>query len=257
MHPPLANAIAVDLWRFTPADDRMQVLEARPLLLFNGEFSLGPVWLMFRTGFIVGLVAIVVFMISYGRRQRGVDLLFAVWGIAMYLATLGQNRFGYYLVPIVAVLTGCISAWSIEAGRRAGGWRRDAAVIAVAAAVFGANLVPALWTTGRSGGLPTPWLPAFAWLREQTPEPFGDPEYYFARYGGEPRRLQSSVLAWWDYGYWITQVAHRVPTANPTQAGAAEAGYRGNSARFRSGPGWTGRDTWNGSTCGRVSPSAP
>jgi dolichyl-diphosphooligosaccharide--protein glycosyltransferase len=28
------------------------------------------------------------------------------------------------------------------------------------------------------------------------------------------------VTAWWDRGYWITRIARRVPSANPTQAGA-------------------------------------
>ncbi len=25
------------------------------------------------------------------------------------------------------------------------------------------------------------------------------------------------VLSWWDYGYWITRTAHRIPNANPSQ----------------------------------------
>ena len=25
------------------------------------------------------------------------------------------------------------------------------------------------------------------------------------------------VLSWWDYGYWITRMAHRLPAANPGQ----------------------------------------
>ena len=25
-------------------------------------------------------------------------------------------------------------------------------------------------------------------------------------------------MAWWDYGYWITRIAHRIPNANPSQA---------------------------------------
>jgi len=25
------------------------------------------------------------------------------------------------------------------------------------------------------------------------------------------------VMAWWDYGYWITRIGHRIPNANPSQ----------------------------------------
>jgi len=31
-------------------------------------------------------------------------------------------------------------------------------------------------------------------------------------------------MSWWDYGYFITQIAHRIPNANPGQAGAVQAG---------------------------------
>jgi len=32
------------------------------------------------------------------------------------------------------------------------------------------------------------------------------------------------VMSWWDYGYFIMQIGHRIPNANPGQAGAREAG---------------------------------
>jgi dolichyl-diphosphooligosaccharide--protein glycosyltransferase len=32
-------------------------------------------------------------------------------------------------------------------------------------------------------------------------------------------------MSWWDYGYWITSIAHRIPNASPNgQAGAVDAG---------------------------------
>jgi oligosaccharyl transferase (archaeosortase A-associated) len=216
--------IVVDLLRFTPGPQRMQVIEARPLFLFDGTLSWQPAWRLFRSGFVVGLIGLAAVAALWIRNRRPVDLLLLVWGTAMYLATIGQNRFGYYLVPIAAILGGCVCAWTIEAGRRAQGWRRDAAVIAVAAVAFGPNLVPAMWTTGRPASLPASWLPAFEWLRERTPEPFGDARYYDARYDRTSyRRADYTVMAWWDYGYWITQVARRVPVANPTQGRASEA----------------------------------
>jgi dolichyl-diphosphooligosaccharide--protein glycosyltransferase len=30
-------------------------------------------------------------------------------------------------------------------------------------------------------------------------------------------------MSWWDYGYFITYIAHRIPNANPSQAGAPDA----------------------------------
>jgi len=31
-------------------------------------------------------------------------------------------------------------------------------------------------------------------------------------------------MSWWDYGYFIMQIGHRIPNANPTQSGATRAG---------------------------------
>jgi len=30
------------------------------------------------------------------------------------------------------------------------------------------------------------------------------------------------VLVWWDFGYWVTRLAHRIPSANPKQTQAKE-----------------------------------
>ena len=222
--PALTSGVLIDVLRFTPSVDRMQVLEARPLLLYFGTWSLWAPWEIFRSGFYVGLVALVALAIRAGRRRDAGSLLVVVWGFAMYAATLGQNRFGYYLGPIAALLGGWLCSAVVEAGRRAGGHARTLAVVAVAALVFSPGVVPAVWTTGRPAGLPSGWVAATDWLRTSTAEPFGDAAYYEARYDSVPSRLPAySVMAWWDSGYWVTQLARRVPVANPTQAGAVAA----------------------------------
>ena len=66
------------------------------------------------------------------------------------------------------------------------------------------------------------------WLNDNSPEPFGDPDFYYELY--PPRdefeypETAYGVMSWWDYGYFIMQIAHRIPNANPTQARAREAG---------------------------------
>jgi dolichyl-diphosphooligosaccharide--protein glycosyltransferase len=67
------------------------------------------------------------------------------------------------------------------------------------------------------------WCSALSWMKDNTPEPFGNPDAYYRLDRpptGEPYRYPESaygVLAWWDYGYWITRMAHRIPNANPSQ----------------------------------------
>ena len=65
---------------------------------------------------------------------------------------------------------------------------------------------------------------------ESTPEPFGDPAFFYARYNrqqyGPGYRYPPdaySVMAWWDYGYWIEDLARRIPVTNPAQMNAEVA----------------------------------
>ena len=97
------------------------------------------------------------------------------------------------------------------------------AVMAVAGAVIAPNLVPAALTTTRAGGMPKYWFDAMLWLRDNTPQPFGDAGYYYARYGHENPPAAFTIMNWWDQGYWIVQTAHRVPVSNPTQSAAPVA----------------------------------
>ncbi|GAI59408.1 unnamed protein product [marine sediment metagenome] len=65
---------------------------------------------------------------------------------------------------------------------------------------------------------------ADSWLKENTPDPFGNPNFYYELHEplppGESYNYPESaygVTAWWDYGYWISRIAHRLPNANPSQ----------------------------------------
>jgi len=74
------------------------------------------------------------------------------------------------------------------------------------------------------------WYTSTLWLKDSdnSPEPFGDPEFYYELYPPkddfEYPETAYGVMSWWDYGYFIMQIAHRIPNANPTQARAREAG---------------------------------
>lgn len=68
------------------------------------------------------------------------------------------------------------------------------------------------------------WCSSLSWMKENTPDPFGNPDFYYQiQELPPPEELYSypesayGVMAWWDYGYWITRIAHRIPNANPSQ----------------------------------------
>jgi len=79
------------------------------------------------------------------------------------------------------------------------------------------------------------WQSALVWLRENTPEPFDDPDYYYQLYDFPPREGHGfedydypetayGIMSWWDYGHWITRIGRRLPIACPFQAEAPIAG---------------------------------
>jgi oligosaccharyl transferase (archaeosortase A-associated) len=234
--PDLVTQVLTDVNRFRSDTTRMAVLEARPLFMYTGNWTWSQPWTFFRSGFYVGLVAVAALAMTTWRSKRADHLLIVCFTTANYLATVGQNRFGYYLVPATAVVIGRLAARILDWGgvphadnptpriKPRLPFQRELAVIAVAGIVVAPNLVPAALTTTRAGGMPQYWFDAMEWLRTRTPEPFASPDYYYARYEKVNPPASFTVMNWWDQGYWIVQTARRVPVSNPTQNGAERAG---------------------------------
>nr|3WAI_A Chain A, Maltose-binding periplasmic protein, Transmembrane oligosaccharyl transferase [synthetic construct] len=71
------------------------------------------------------------------------------------------------------------------------------------------------------------WYDALTWMRENTPDGEKYDEYYLQLYPTPQSNKEPfsypfetyGVISWWDYGHWIEAVAHRMPIANPFQAG--------------------------------------
>ena len=70
------------------------------------------------------------------------------------------------------------------------------------------------------------WVSSLHWLRENTPDPFGDPEAYYQLHQPPPEEevykypeTAYGVTAWGDYGNWILRIAHRLPNRPPGPGG--------------------------------------
>ncbi|MHC1611211.1 MAG: oligosaccharyl transferase, archaeosortase A system-associated [Candidatus Methanospirareceae archaeon] len=102
-------------------------------------------------------------------------------------------------------------------------------VLIIGLVVFYPPLNVSLSSARGGGGPPYDWYESLSWMKENTPDPGVD---YYALYE-EPginettNRMEDydyppeaySVISWWDYGHWITRIAHRIPVANPFQQG--------------------------------------
>ncbi len=190
-----------------------------------GHFTLIPALRQFYGAYFFALLGL--FLLGeyiLKRRDAGKALIF-IWGLTTFVLAMGQLRMTYYYAIAVALLTGYAADSLLATGRK------TALVISACLAfgVFAPNLYAAM-TGGVFSGLSEDWKETLNWMRTSTPEPFGDPAFFYARY---PRREYGpdyryptsaySVMAWWDYGYWIVDVARRIPVTNPTQANASVA----------------------------------
>lgn len=98
------------------------------------------------------------------------------------------------------------------------------------------NISPSIEIASVNTGPNQDWRAALLWMKDNTPEPFEDPHFFNAIYKAPPdtpeRRAYPypasayGIMCAWDYGHWITQIARRIPNANPHQFGAY------NTARF-------------------------
>lgn len=244
------------------------IAESQPLLINQGAFTLGLLWGNYTAGAVlapVGLAFLVYLVIKEGRPEL---TLLAIWSVLALLAALALRRFAYYLAVDVALLAG-YTGWLILklCGLREGTVEAVKPALPAAGkkkrskpvrARIGAGAWPALAWLGvasvlllavypNTGPLPggdrpffdvatralyTPsdaWYETLDWMRTNTPEPFGDGQYYYSRYEKQPATsayanppADYGVLCWWDYGYWVTRIAHRVPFTNPGTAQRGE-----------------------------------
>jgi dolichyl-diphosphooligosaccharide--protein glycosyltransferase len=74
------------------------------------------------------------------------------------------------------------------------------------------------------------WQESLVWMANNTPDPGVN---YYAIYDKSTFTYPNTsygVMSWWDYGHLITYIAHRIPNANPFQAGVT--GPDGAAAYF-------------------------
>jgi len=74
------------------------------------------------------------------------------------------------------------------------------------------------------------WQEALVWMANNTPDTGVN---YYAIYDKDTFAYPNTsygVMSWWDYGHLITYIAHRIPNANPFQAGVT--GPDGSAAFF-------------------------
>jgi asparagine N-glycosylation enzyme membrane subunit Stt3 len=156
------------------------------------------------------LIALVVAVM----RRRNADMLWLSWFVVLFIGGLFARRLFLYVVPATSVLAGI--GFAAMTGGVSRGLSPSHFVVSVMASDMATMLkyarvfcaiglmalgiviaVPSYYGIGDAPGVSvrTEWNDAFTWLRNETPE-------------------ESVVMTWWDFGYWIMDVAQRVPVVD-------------------------------------------
>ncbi|MDO9542337.1 MAG: oligosaccharyl transferase, archaeosortase A system-associated [Kiritimatiellia bacterium] len=236
------------------------ILETWPLLYPAGQFSLVLVWNYFGASFIMAVLALFWLIRDGARHAKPENMLLIIWSLVMFALILYSRRFAYYLAINISLLTGwivcrlisscCFKHTSLMKASKPNPMRPDkdspdkhngmrhhrarliVCLIVVFTVVYAPCLSLAIHASRRSFfGPSNAWMVALNWLKNNTPEPFNDPDYYYRLYKPPTTNMRFiypgsayGIMAWWDYGHWIVRVAHRIPISTPFQWGAAVAG---------------------------------
>lgn len=249
------TALATFRTVFMPTGAALTILEVKPILFPQGSFSLSVVWGNFTTCFFLALISLGILVYTAIKRSEANKVALIVWSLVILAATLGQRRFAYYLSINIALLSAYVCWLVLEfAGfksttatadnvpgqpkkkarekkrpkaRSAGALMNMAlGIIVVFLVVFFPNILFAKNAASAAAFAPSnAWLESLTWMKDNTPEPFNNPDFYYAQYDKDFHYPDSAygIMVWWDYGHLVTRVAHRLPIANPFQQGATEA----------------------------------
>ncbi len=249
--PSFITSVLSKLSIFSPSGVGLTITEMNPLLSVGGSFSFALAWEIFRTGFFISLFTLVLLIYRQIRHGEADKTILVLWSVIMLAATLGERRFAYYFAVNVALLTGYFSSQFLywvdirrfitrqSASRKAAG----TASTLTGRLTYGIGILVVLFVVYvPNTGLPPDWngpttkviedaeslvpsdawCSSLAWLRENTPDPFDNPDFYYELYQTPPPgkgydypESAYGVMAWWDYGHWITRIARRLPNHGP------------------------------------------
>jgi dolichyl-diphosphooligosaccharide--protein glycosyltransferase len=233
--------------------------ELQPLLLPSDVFSLSIAWENFTTGFFLGFIALGIIIYSYIKRDGSDKTLFIVWSLVILAFTLFWRRFspfwginmvlliGYFSWLILEFFDLNATAAKLEETKNVikkqikekARWqnitrftnRRVNMVVGITIIfflVFFPNIAPAIATAKDTRYTPSDgWTESLFWLKYNSPDPFIDSDFYYHFYETPFYYPETAygVVSWWDYGYWVIRIGHRLPNCDPgggNRAGVAK-----------------------------------
>ncbi len=250
---------------FIPARDisgTETIGEARPSTLRADSLGVSlPEVYMMEYGLIIFVASVgLLYMIFLDESHRPEFWFISVWAILLGVMSIAQVRFHYYLVIPVAIygayaLVRLLKLVGLDSlpSRDSVNWSQIFVVGIILVLVVPVLFIPIPLAQGVDGdittnnvfdaseGYSTPgevafWQGSLEWMEQHTPQQgtLGGADNPMEPYASYERPVDDNfeypegaygVMAWWDYGHWITAESNRIPYANPFQQGTTEAAH--------------------------------
>ncbi|MFA4934362.1 MAG: oligosaccharyl transferase, archaeosortase A system-associated [Candidatus Methanoperedens sp.] len=197
----------------------------------------------FGYNYYLAYIALLILFYYIIKKSNAEYTLIGVWSIFVLAIMLAQNRFAYYYAVNVAILVGILGSKVLDFGDWKSFMSND--IIECAKEIRIQHILSLILVIAVIGFLPSDaspykitmqsaqwgalgegyyeWYDALNWMRYNTPVP--DLPYnsiYEKPPAGQLYNYSKNdygVMSWWDYGHIITYWGHRIPNANPFQAG--------------------------------------
>ena len=237
LKPGLATTVFSGYGFFTNAGVLQTIAEAQPLFGGAGGFQLNTVASYFQVLVFVALVGLAVLGYRVYKKQDEAALLLLVWSIFAFAITVVQTRFTFLLSANVAILSGFVMVWIMDAlVGKAYGTLFDVRDASALPQLFGREikytqllgvflvllvlLLPSInITASYAKNVPqisADWTESLQWMKVNTP---ATSNYNVT----SDQKPEYGVLSWWDYGNWIVFLGHRPAVANNFQTGVSDA----------------------------------
>ena len=243
--PDFLNLLTGVVGVIQPKGGALTIAEVQPFFIQAGQFSLANAWYHFSMAFFFAIPGMIYTAYLLIKEREGLYLLILIWGLAMLIALAGQNRFAYYFGAVAAVFAAVMLDALLRRFRFYDAVNsvitnntRELKKIGYGKIVISALLIFILFyptftaayeqSKYAAGGINEQWYDALIWMHENTPNKEMYDEFYYKLYQHSPNLKEPypyypngtyGIMSWWDYGHWITAIAHRIPNANPFQQG--------------------------------------
>ncbi len=250
INPSLLNSMLGNLSHiFFQSPAELTVSEQRPILFPINKFSLSAVWFNYTTSSFISLISLGILIFYATKQNKTENTLLIVWSLLALAFTLAMRRFALLFTLNVGLLSGYFSwlilkisglketiAEPVKVNKMAKKKGRSKSqrpfssyfsarrlnlaygVMIVFFLVFLPNIISATGSASKAHYAPSDaWSESLTWMKDNTPDPFGNPDFYYDLYTTPFHYPESAygVVSWWDYGYWIIRTGHRLPDCDP------------------------------------------